>query len=380
MITRCPKCGTTFKISSEQLSAAGGAVRCGACLTVFNGQDHLSSDNESRSDVDSHATLSSVAANDIEPPEQSSITFEEPAEVETSSSDDDVMIHDDMESEPDEDQDINITFADTVEGGFDNLEISANPHASSSDESWAEELLAELEDDDIDDPLDPMRAFDPQDNTAPIDAPSQPAPTYSRENPSPVAPRSVTETPVIDAPSARLAYFEEEPLELEQGTPKSVRIKRFMSVLLVCLLATAALGAQIATHKFQTLALDDRFRPSYAAVCSIIGCALPKQEDLSKIRVTHTSIKHDSNNKQILIIELMIKNTAHFKQPYPDLNVYFDNSVDETVASRHLKPSEYLKGAMSGSTRMPVNQPVRIKIGILDPGEDALYPKVLVAQ
>ena len=42
-VTQCPHCRTSFRVSRAQLSAAHGAVRCGACLHVFNaGQQLLS--------------------------------------------------------------------------------------------------------------------------------------------------------------------------------------------------------------------------------------------------------------------------------------------------------------------------------------------------
>ena len=40
-ITRCPHCQTTFRIRTEQLAAAKGAVRCGSCLQVFTASDNL---------------------------------------------------------------------------------------------------------------------------------------------------------------------------------------------------------------------------------------------------------------------------------------------------------------------------------------------------
>ena len=40
-ITRCPHCQTTFRIRTEQLSAAQGAVRCGSCLQVFKAAENL---------------------------------------------------------------------------------------------------------------------------------------------------------------------------------------------------------------------------------------------------------------------------------------------------------------------------------------------------
>ena len=41
LITRCPACGTSFKLTGIQLGAAGGAVRCGACLEVFPASEYL---------------------------------------------------------------------------------------------------------------------------------------------------------------------------------------------------------------------------------------------------------------------------------------------------------------------------------------------------
>jgi len=40
-LTKCPKCLTAFKVDNQQLEAADGAVRCGACLSVFNARENL---------------------------------------------------------------------------------------------------------------------------------------------------------------------------------------------------------------------------------------------------------------------------------------------------------------------------------------------------
>jgi len=41
MITRCPACGTAFRIYQEQLDARQGQVRCGHCAVVFSAHEHL---------------------------------------------------------------------------------------------------------------------------------------------------------------------------------------------------------------------------------------------------------------------------------------------------------------------------------------------------
>lgn len=41
MVTQCPSCGTRFRVSQEQLVARQGQVRCGLCMTVFDGRQPL---------------------------------------------------------------------------------------------------------------------------------------------------------------------------------------------------------------------------------------------------------------------------------------------------------------------------------------------------
>ena len=44
MITRCPKCHTSFRITQAQLQTAKGSVRCGSCLHIFKALDNLVQD------------------------------------------------------------------------------------------------------------------------------------------------------------------------------------------------------------------------------------------------------------------------------------------------------------------------------------------------
>lgn len=37
MVTKCPACATLFRVTSQQLQAHGGQVRCGQCAAVFDG-------------------------------------------------------------------------------------------------------------------------------------------------------------------------------------------------------------------------------------------------------------------------------------------------------------------------------------------------------
>ena len=45
LITRCPACGTMFKVVSDQLKVSQGWVRCGQCASVFDASLHLQIEN-----------------------------------------------------------------------------------------------------------------------------------------------------------------------------------------------------------------------------------------------------------------------------------------------------------------------------------------------
>jgi len=56
MITRCPACGTHFRVTPEQLQIQHGQVRCGRCMTVFNGLGALAALPEPAPDAAARST------------------------------------------------------------------------------------------------------------------------------------------------------------------------------------------------------------------------------------------------------------------------------------------------------------------------------------
>lgn len=52
LVTRCPACGTAFRVQREQLAAHFGTVRCGKCGAVFNGVAALVEEGPERLSLD----------------------------------------------------------------------------------------------------------------------------------------------------------------------------------------------------------------------------------------------------------------------------------------------------------------------------------------
>jgi predicted Zn finger-like uncharacterized protein len=46
MSTRCPACGTAFRVYPQQLAARDGQVRCGKCATIFDARSALATEDE----------------------------------------------------------------------------------------------------------------------------------------------------------------------------------------------------------------------------------------------------------------------------------------------------------------------------------------------
>lgn len=87
LITRCPNCGTAFRITPIHLQAHGGDVRCGRCTRIFNGFSALATMQEPESAVPATAegvdttpveTLSDASEAAPEAPAIDSDTIPEP--------------------------------------------------------------------------------------------------------------------------------------------------------------------------------------------------------------------------------------------------------------------------------------------------------------
>ncbi|MBU2710921.1 DUF3426 domain-containing protein [Zooshikella harenae] len=122
-VTRCPQCGTSFRLTKSQLNAANGSVRCGSCMHVFLATNYLIPDNqttlagysEKSSTPNTRFDQGLQRAFDVE---DDLLELEEPSTEET-----------EQTSPPD-----TPTSPTLEEDSFHNV-----------DESWALALLAELE-------------------------------------------------------------------------------------------------------------------------------------------------------------------------------------------------------------------------------------------
>lgn len=141
----------------------------------------------------------------------------------------------------------------------------------------------------------------------------------------------------------------------------------FCSILLMGILA-----AQYVYFNFDSLALNPKTRPLAIKACSILGCTIAPQTDVSQIVGTNLVVRSHPYEKDALVIDVIIKNRANFPQPYPQVQLSFEDPQGNPLASRRFTPKEYIKDKTINLNKMPINVPVHLTLEIVDPGKEAV--------
>lgn len=238
-VTQCPHCRTSFRVSRAQLSAAHGAVRCGACLHVFNAGQQLLSQlpQQVRTSAPSqppapHPTPTSTqpaapapAASAPTPTEQATPAGKQPSKT--------LWIHDDLDLDSidlddalakleEQEQQLSQDFL-AIARAPDPTErfLNAREPAKAYDEDWAESLLRNDSNAARPAPPESRATVRSEVNTAPT-------PIVEPASAAPVEPAAAPSTPARSEPTLNLNSFqvesytpstEPEPLHAERDEP-----------------------------------------------------------------------------------------------------------------------------------------------------------------
>lgn len=395
LITRCPNCATQFRVTESQLAVASGRVRCGACLTVFQGTEHLQLDEETHfsSDLEADAALDELL---VELGGQGLGTVER--EEGAGSLIADALPGDDLD-EP------------RLYGGFEDegatreSEVIVEPIAEIAAEDpqeWAEDEgdpdgdadgcgeTTETEPDDA--ALEDGWAWageEPEEivAAAALDAPGMIPSAYpvaGDEYSQAVDYRQVAEAPAEEATAAALESADEtEEDALLGGVPPTAGQEKAAEISFapeprrwwvgaVAGIFVLALFAQVFYFQLPTWSRDPSWRPLYETACAWFGCVLPEMRDLKRMRTRNLAVRSHPDLRGALVVDAVIVNEAGFEQAYPDLELRFTAVNGSLVAGRRFAPGEYLAGEAAGARLMPAATPVQVSLAIEDPGPDAV--------
>jgi len=422
LLTWCPHCSANFRVSDAQLQAAHGKVRCGACMKIFNAQEHLMSEDPTpTSQTTSRTTKAPVTTkpSNVKP----ASTRKSPSSIKAIDNDfgsdsfstdevdnlddltealskagddiDDGLVFQDAPDEDMEDDNYLGNLESELSDSFRDLEQLSEAKkfefeddgeeaSSPIDESWAEQMLRELE--------NPATQLSSPPEGSPVTA--NPTLNSPDSKPAPAAIKGFGGSAAQPAKAPPNKPASPHPLETtlraERDNPyhslraEPITVKTTMSEesginwlkTLLWTIATIALlvflALQLAWFQFDKLARYDELRPLYARACEVLDCKLPPLHDIEKIKSQNLVVRSHPLVSKALIIDAIAINQATYEQPFPDISLNFSDINNNIVAQRRFTPKEYLSGEAKGLTVMPPKVPVHIALEILDPGKKAV--------
>lgn len=349
-VTRCPKCATAFRLNHQQLTAAAGSVRCGSCLKVFKAQEHFVTGS---APTPEELLPAKPAQAPTPPPVQQAVAAPEPKTEEPEFS----AAFSSLDEAPERDH-------------FEPTEAPGHPQPS-ADESWAEAMLEEMEQEQAPQPGAPPQPSSNQATTDPTASPTS-NPSEPNQTQAPTAEKSREQETDKSASEQQqwLQDLEHDPINLQEERSHSGR--RLAAWIVLNLLAGLLLFGQYAYYNFDQFARDDRWRPSYAQACSFLDCELPGIQDLRQVKSGNLIVRSHEKYKQALTVDAVIYNQASHPQPFPDIELLFTDLEGAAVASRIFTADEYLGGELAGAKLMPSNTPIYLALAIQDPGSSAV--------
>ena len=398
MFTQCAKCETVFRLSAEDLRAAGGQVRCGRCGEVFNALARLAEDAsaflagesplemETRADEILHSAVSSTESSEATEFTDSTDSAEQEAPDDLAAADVEFAQLLVLELYGDERRAPTAAAPDTpaAPAAPDTPAAPAAPAAPDTPAAPAAPVTAAVVVDDDDLLQEAALEFTlPPGELDRIFVESRPRVFQGM-------PTSLAPAPTLTAQNA-VAPVERPPnraggLEVSEGARRDVlagfedmalpeivdrrsRGLPFAVWLSAAIFLALCLGAQmihenrawIATHAL----LGSRLSGLYAA----LGVALPEAANLSAYQLRQWGVTGDPGANGTLRMRASILNTAAQTQPFPLLRVTLANRFGAPLGARDFEPAEYLGKPVS--RMLAPAERVDATLDILDPGNDA---------
>jgi len=337
--TRCPSCGTRFKVVADQLRISEGWVRCGQCQEVFDAT--LTLDAATAAPVPAVPAAPAAAAVAEQVPAQES-GYALPAAVDD---------EDDLPLAP----------------GAPEFDAQTQPQPSGASEPVAAALA------------EPEPAPEPELKAEPeadpdLESGPQPQPPLERQPEVDLDIGLRHESELAPLPLAgaapdpfALSHGERPPqTEAEPGFMRTARRKAFWQSRGVRAALAAgstvlllALALQVALQERNALAAwNPALRPALQGLCALSGCTLSARQDIAQIVITASAFTRTAQEGSYLL-RLTIENQASTELAMPAVELTLTDLQDQPVLRRVLLPADLQAPATLGaqaewSARVPL--------------------------
>jgi hypothetical protein len=173
-------------------------------------------------------------------------------------------------------------------------------------------------------------------------------------------------------PEENLAALKVMATPLELGSGQGRRWGATLGLALLACLLGAGMATQYLWRYNTVLSQEPMLRPLFASTCQLLGCSLEPYRNLSAIVSSNLSVRSHPERADAVMVNVELRNTAPFEQPFPIMVLGFNTASNNLVALREFTPEEYLDPGLRDVTQMPVLAPVQIDLALMDPGNDAV--------
>jgi predicted Zn finger-like uncharacterized protein len=342
--TRCPACGTTFKIVPDQLKISDGWVRCGHCADVFDATLFLEGE---AAPVVSAAPVAQVA-----PAVPEMLAVDAVSDAVSGSSPIDVMPAPDPAPELTLPPEVEDNDGDWLLHPAPSLPVQATvaadpvrepeptPKPESVDEAFVDELRRFAQAGPPDKPEKHASAVSqvvPRVELAPAAVVAEPAMTEGYD--LPVSPEVLPEAP-NDEPLLPV-----EPGFVRQARRRAFWRSRGVRAAMVVISLSLGLGllAQVAVHERDSLAA--RFpaaTPLLTALCLPTGCQIGPVRQIESVVIDSSNLVRRLGN--FYSFDFVLKNSARMPVAVPALELSLTDTREAVIVRRVFLPDE-LPGA-----------------------------------
>lgn len=346
-----------------QLEAAGGRVRCGGCLKVFDARDHFLVEQKSLFDQPLEANTGQLV------PAQSDREDTEPADTGPNQPDSKNLsehpasqLRGNETAEGDESQ----LVADMV--------LEGEPFffgEQSSETKTSETISADLKE-------------TPQQSAPPTIQPQDA--DELNEYLQPDEEEEDDWEPVL-LPEDDEDWLTEEPANSEDQDTEQlfVAAAQRRSISRATLAWSGVCFLLLLLGFFQTVWLQPdwvRQQPGFARaidqICPLLNCPVTPLQDLQQIDINGLVLP-SQQYRQSLLVQAEIRNRATLPQHFPAVQLDFLDLRGQVIASRRFQPREYLRSEASGRNRFEPGQRIQVQLEIYDPGEAAISYRFALA-
>lgn len=348
LATRCPACGTVFRVVQDQLRVSEGWVRCGRCSEAFNALETM---------VEWSAVRKAAEA---APAVVESVTTIGPAPVAGR----DAAVGHDPASSPAAVAAAEATLIDLPPG----MEVVATDGALNPDLALP---AADAPTACASDRVEPDFGFDATVAPATAPAPAADATVLAADAPTAVAPPSGT----TDDPAPALPPAPSFVLRAE----RAARWRRpgvRLALGLASLLAALALAAQ-ATYSFRDriAAASPAARPILQQACAAIGCRIGEYRQIDALSMESSALVR-VDGAPVYRLAVTLRNRAAVEVAAPALDLALTDAQGQPIARRVLQMSDLnlpLRSLKPGS-ELPIQVPLGIGGAVSGYTVEIFYP------